>query len=47
MPKRSNPKRSNPKSRKRISSQNQALQQLFERFKKLSKRVRYSKHFKK
>ena len=45
------PKRSMRKSKKqtRISdSKNQALQQLFERFKKLSKRVRYSKkHFKK
>ena len=44
MPKR----RSTRKYRKqRIASQNQALQQLFERFKKLSKRIRYSKHFKK
>ena len=34
------------KSRKRISLQNQALQKLFERFKKLSKRIRYSNHFK-
>jgi hypothetical protein len=40
-------KRSMRKKHHRSTSQNKALQQLFERFKKLSKRVKYSKYFKK
>ena len=39
--------RKSMRKKHRTSSQNKALQQLFERFKKLSKRVKYSKHFKK